>query len=287
MKLVRLDDVCVFSERVQPFLLKNEALHCLMLGLCTTLIRTNEYSEPPYLAYVEDGGEVIAAALRTPPHRLVVSDTAHVAALNLIIADAYWLYGDSIPGAHVPNWLSADLAWCWTAVSGKSAHLNMSQRVYQLEKVNSLHSAVVGEMRRFESSDRALITDWMVGFHADALTPISTEQAEQITYRYLTAHPDVRGLVFWIAGDTPVSMAGYAGPTPHGIRVGPVYTPPQHRRKGYASACVAALSQELLNAGRRYCFLFTDLSNPTSNHIYQQIGYEPVAGIDDYRFGDQ
>lgn len=287
MKLVRLDDVRLFSECVQPFLLKREALHCLMLGLCATLIRTNEYSEPPYLAYVEEDGDVIAAALRTPPHRLVVSDTPHVAALNLIAEDVYHLYGDTLPGAHVPNWLSSDLARCWTAVSGQPAHLNMAQRVYQLEQVNPLHTGVTGVMRPMESTDRELITDWIMGFHADALTPISTEQADQITRRYLSAEPDMRGLYFWVTGDAPVSMAGYVGPTPHGIRVGPVYTPPEQRRKGYAGACVAALSQELLSAGRDYCFLFTDLGNPTSNHIYQKIGYEPVADIDDYRFGDQ
>src|ERR671932_2648937 len=63
----------------------------------------------------------------------------------------------------------------------------------------------------------------------------------------------------------PVSLAGYSGPTPNGIRVGPVYTPPEHRRRGYASACVAALSQLLLDGSRRFCFLFTDLANPTSN----------------------
>lgn len=82
----------------------------------------------------------------------------------------------------------------------------------------------------------------------------------------------------------PVSLAGYSGPTPHGIRVGPVYTPPAQRGKGYASACVAALSRLLLDGGRAYCFLFTDMGNPTSNPIYQAIGYRPVCDVDEYRF---
>lgn len=64
-----------------------------------------------------------------------------------------------------------------------------------------------------------------------------------------------------------------------------VYTPREKRGKGYASACVAAMSQLLLNQGRKYCFLYTDLANPTSNHIYQAIGYEPVCDADMYRFG--
>ena len=91
------------------------------------------------------------------------------------------------------------------------------------------------------------------------------------------------GLYLWDDG-RPVSLAGYSGPTPHGIRVGPVYTPPAQRGNGYASACVAALSQLLLDGGRAHCFLFTDLGNPTSNHIYQAIGYWPVCDVDEYRF---
>ena len=80
-------------------------------------------------------------------------------------------------------------------------------------------------------------------------------------------------------------MAGCGGPTPHGLRVAPVYTPPEHRGRGYASACVAALSQLLLDSGRRYCFLFTDRSNPTSNHIYEAIGFEAVTEVDRWVFG--
>ena len=63
-----------------------------------------------------------------------------------------------------------------------------------------------------------------------------------------------------------------------------MYTPPERRRRGYASALVAALSQEQLDAGKEFCFLYTDLANPTSNKIYQDIGYEPVADVDEYRF---
>jgi predicted GNAT family acetyltransferase len=77
-------------------------------------------------------------------------------------------------------------------------------------------------------------------------------------------------------------MAGVTGPTPHGIRVGPVYTPPSDRGHGFASAVTAAASQAQLDQGRRFVFLFTDLTNPTSNKIYQAIGYEPVIDIDQW-----
>ena len=79
-------------------------------------------------------------------------------------------------------------------------------------------------------------------------------------------------------------MAGASGRTPNGIRVGAVYTPPEKRRRGYASALVAALSQEQLDGGKKFCFLYTELANATSNKIYQQVGYEPVSDVDEYGF---
>ena len=84
-----------------------------------------------------------------------------------------------------------------------------------------------------------------------------------------------------------MSWAGVGGRTPNGTRIGPVYTPPSERGHGYASALVAAASQAQLDEGLAFCFLFTDLANPTSNHIYQAIGYEPVTDIDAYASADR
>jgi predicted GNAT family acetyltransferase len=84
------------------------------------------------------------------------------------------------------------------------------------------------------------------------------------------------GIVVW-EHDGVVSLAGYGGRTPNGIRIGPVYTPPEKRRNGYASALVAELSRRLLDEGRSHCFLYTDLANPTANRIYMDVGYELVA----------
>ena len=96
--------------------------------------------------------------------------------------------------------------------------------------------------------------------------------------------PQSRHLLLWEVEDSPVSMAGFTGRTPNGIRVAWVYTPPDYRGKGFAGTCVAALSQKLLDDGRRFCFLYTDLANSISNHVYQTIGYEPIADSTVYSF---
>ena len=91
------------------------------------------------------------------------------------------------------------------------------------------------------------------------------------------------GFLLW-EDDGIVSVAGWGAPTPNGVRIGPVYTPPEYRRRGYGSAVTAAVSAHQLAEGRRFCFLYTDLDNPTSNKIYTEIGYEPVCESIDYTF---
>ena len=84
--------------------------------------------------------------------------------------------------------------------------------------------------------------------------------------------------------DRPVSMALVQRETAHGICVSMVYTPPQLRERGYATSCVGALTQRMLDAGKQFCCLYTDLTNPTSNSIYRKIGYEPVCDSEDLAF---
>jgi uncharacterized protein len=81
-----------------------------------------------------------------------------------------------------------------------------------------------------------------------------------------------------------VCMAVAHGRTPRGARIGYVYTPPERRRRGYAGACVAALSQQLLDSGLDFCVLYADLSNPTTNALYQSMGYRALTDVRDYHF---
>jgi predicted GNAT family acetyltransferase len=211
----------------------------------------------------------------------VLSHTPASDALDLFAHDLHGS-GHDLPGVLGPEPVGRAFAERWRALTGKSCRQAMAMRIYQLTAARPV-TAVPGRVRRVTEADRDLLLDWYEAFQREAMGEAVPEGIARSVDQLLTADPVVRGLYVW-EDSAPVSMAGYSGPTPHGIRIGPVYTPPEHRRKGYASACVAAVSQCLLDSGRRFCFLFTDLANPTSNRIYQAIGYEPVGDVDEYRF---
>ena len=156
----------------------------------------------------------------------------------------------------------------------------VSERIFRLTEVQT-PAAVPGRLRPAEPTDRALVRDWIDAFMREALEPTAPDDVDAMTDRWLAGRG--RTLYLWEDGEV-VSLAGIGSPTPHGVRVGPVYTPPDRRGHGYASALVAGISQAALDAGRRFCFLFTDLANPTSNHIYETIGYRPVRDVDMWRF---
>ena len=137
-------------------------------------------------------------------------------------------------------------------------------------------------MRDYERNDREVAARWMDAFVKEALPePPPGASAELVDQR--EDDPD-GGVAFWEDGGAVVSIAGFGGRTPNGIRIGPVYTPPELRGRGYASALTAAVTQRLLDRGLRFCFLFADLANPTPNSIYQRIGYEPVSDVDPWSF---
>ncbi len=288
MRLIRFTDINTYAAHALPFLLAREAEHCLSIGLITLLQRGEaRYPLPPYLALVEDEqGKVVAAPIATPPHNLILSHLAPGAAsstdtvLRLIAEDAHSAIAD-VPGVSGPDALAGHFAGLWAGLSGQSARLDMRERIYRLEKVQP-PQPIGGAARRIVEADRPLLREWLRAFFREAMnTDNHLEIEEEIDSRL--GSPS-RGMYLWQDGEHVVSLAGYGGPTPHGARIGPVYTPPETRGRGYASVLVADLSQRLLDEGRQFVFLFTNLANPTANHIYQEIGYQPVSDVAVYAF---
>ena len=276
MDAQRIEDPVAFLDAAEPRLLADEARHNLMLGLAGT-IRDHPSVYPEYrLWLVRDGDELVGAALRTPPFNLVVAQPESDSVLDEL-ADAI---DEELPGVVGALPEAETFAAAWSAKTGSTPRRQLSTRIFALERVRPV-SGVAGAMRTAVDEDRPLLVDWMRAFGEEALPEEARHEVESMVDHRLGA--ENAGLVLWEDGGR-VSLAGYGGSTPNGIRVGPVYTPPELRGRGYASALVAELSTMLLAEGRSFCFLFTDLANPTSNRIYERIGYEPVTDVDEYRF---
>ncbi|HSC51619.1 MAG TPA: GNAT family N-acetyltransferase [Gaiellaceae bacterium] len=281
MRLTRHDDADDFLARASTFLAAREAEHNLILGIGSRLQREPLlYGEPAYLVTVENGGRVVGVSMRTPPHNLIVSEIDDEHAIPLLLEDARGAFG-TLPGVVGPKAPAAEFAGLWQEATGASARVEIEQRCFRADHVEA-PANVSGAMRDYEPRDRELAVRWMDAFVDEALHGPEPESSAEFVDRR-SEDPDA-GLVVWEDGGEPVSFAGFGGRTPNGIRIGPVYTPPELRGRGYASALTAALTQRLLGEGRRFCFLFTDLANPTSNSIYHRIGYRPVSDVDLWTF---
>jgi predicted GNAT family acetyltransferase len=286
MDVVRLDDAAAFLTEAEPLLLADEARHNLILGIAGTIRDTPDLYPLRSLWLVRDAGEVVAAALRTPPYNLILARPRSAPALAAL-AEA--VAGEELPGVTGTEPEVEEFAELWSRHSGVAGRVNMRQGVYALEQVEPL-PAVPGSARVAKADDRALALRWWIAFGDEVLQEggPGRDRAEATLDHRLSS--PTGGILVWEDVGEPVSIAGWGGPTPNGIRIGPVYTPPELRGHGYATALTAELSQRLLDGGlfaggRRFCFLYTDLANPTSNAIYERIGYRRVAESAEIVFG--
>ena len=272
-----------FLDAALDYLEAQEVLNGLMLGIAFRLSQSApRRRKRPFLAVVEDEGEMVGAAVMTPPRKMVLYShlpdcQPTVQALWAELAGSHW----TVPAVLGPANVADAWAEMWERENGRSPHLGMMQRVFELWQVQSLNLPP-GRLRLAHADDFERVVDWIQGFHVDANIQDDLESAALLA-RGKMQNGD---LFLWEndAGEV-VSMAAKARPTRHGITISLVYTPAELRGHGYATACVATLSQLLLDDGYQFCTLFTDLSNPVSNHIYEKIGYTAVADFHEYFFG--
>jgi len=160
-------------------------------------------------------------------------------------------------------------------VRSTSAHPAAGQRLYELGS-SVAPAASSGALRVATEDDIPLLIEWMHGFNADT-GERGTDPAALVPLRVRAGHFRI-----WHDG-VPVATAA-ATPRIAGVtRIQAVYTPPEHRRRGYGAATVGALSCEQSEAGHR-CILYTDLANATSNSIYRRLGYRAKAEIIRFTF---
>jgi predicted GNAT family acetyltransferase len=253
-----------------------EAENNLLLGVSSWLaVHPDRIEQPPYFITVEENGKVQAAAMMTPPYNLVLTRAKRDALVE--IADEMLAKKIHLPGVNGPRETSQAFNEVWTKKTGRPFRVNRWLRLYQLRQIIPLPT-VNGRIRLAVDSDANILHGWIHNFNADIGESQTQEEASKTFQRLLA---DQR-LYVWEDKDL-CSIAAWGSPTTHGVRISLVYTPPELRQKGYATLCVATLSKAMLDSGKKFCCLFTNLSNPTSNRLYQRIGYEQVCDFTEYR----
>jgi len=285
MKVTFYTDTRAFRARTLDSFLQQEAFNGLILGLTeNVMVHPERYAPDVLRAVVEDDrGQLVLSALMTPPHNLILHAAQEdgLGEAQEALADALQSAGRPVPGVNGPAQLSGAFARLWAQRTGQTAALAMHERVYELRRVVPPPQPPSGSMRLAQEAEIEFLAGWSQAFEEEA---IGTARDWEDLLRRTRFRMEDGSLYVWEAEGQPVSMTATTRPTRGGITIGLVYTPTTQRRRGYASALVAAVSQRMLDSGRQFCTLFTDLSNPTSNAIYQQIGYVPVGDFDEYRF---
>lgn len=255
-------------ERLRAFLEKNEVENHLFLGVLASAPEGTR----PILAEID--GQIAAACVFVERNLVAGGETRFVP--NLL---EQW-QGD-VPGLVARADLAEAWAEGWAARRGCEALVAYKQRIYQLETVIE-PLPVQGVLRPAGPNDVDQLASWIEGFQLEALTH---EPVDREAIRAGAVHRSKGNLTyFWEVKGQPVAMAALARPTRNVIGVNLVYTAPEWRGRGYASALVAGVSREGLSRGHRLCALYTDLDNETSNRVYLKLGYRPVCDSRLYLF---
>jgi uncharacterized protein len=237
---------------------------------------------------VLDRSELVGAATVTRPRSALLSMMPVAAAEAL--ADHLGARGQrdhtDLPGVTGPRTLADAFADRYCALTGRGRALGLDMGCFRLDRVHR-PATVPGRLRPATHNDRGLLLDWIRAFHAEAVP----HQADHDPAPFLDARLREAGML-WLWEDAvgpghstvPVAYVGNAPPAGGVVRIGPVYTPPEHRGRGYASAGVAAVCELALDRGARALTLNTDLTNGTSNRIYQRIGFRRVGDAREWVF---
>ena len=277
IELRRWDSAESLLREVGDCLRESEAENNLVLGICDAIVRGSYAERPsPVLLSIHEQGKAAGVAMMTPPHNLLLTRLPSEAIdplIELLITEEI-----PIPGVSAPTPLAAEFAKRWTQRTGQSRKLEVSLRNYTCESVQ-VGKDSRGALRGAGQRDKSLLLEWVNQF----CTELDTHPPQRSIEEYIDEAIDRQEYFFW-GREQPVTMAAASRDTGRGIAINYVYTPAEFRRNGYATACVADLTRRLLESGKGFCCLFADLANPTSNSIYQKIGYQPMSDMQMWHF---
>lgn len=265
------DDVAAYAATVTPLLSEQPERYTVLMTVLAGLVEHGPNlfgADPPVLAWWSQDGAVRAAMLQTPPHPVQVTGLPGDAVGPLVAA----LAPGHAPG--ITQVLGAEpdataFARAWAARTGQRFAVEMRQRLYRLGELTPPDPMPEGASRVATLADSAIATAVNEAFAAETGTRSGAPAYEQARLR------DGRLVLWELAGET-VSVAGITDVVGGVARVGQVYTPPEHRNRGYGAAVTVAATRLAHTRGAESVILFTDLANPTSNALYPRLGYRPV-----------
>jgi len=281
IKTFSFNSVGEFLAHAQAALEADEAAHSLILGVCLRLRdQPAQATSQVYLKTIEDEGGLALAAMLTPPHNLSISGRPADldCSLGLLVSE---LAGEGwpIPGVLAPSPIARTFTEKWAKKSPGGFQLTGQLNLLELRQVPR---PLTGQarLRPAGEQDLALISRWCYAFTLEIFKSADDAEMRQMAEQHLRD----KDVFVWEDGGQVVSMAMKNRPTRRSICVSHVYTPPELRGKGYATACVAELSRQLLQSGWEFCTLFVDMANLPACRAYQKIGYSLVSEYEEYRF---
>lgn len=265
-------DPGVALDAAGPFLRAEPVRNNLVLSL---LAQRLEHPEDGRYWWATEASDVVGFVFQSPVRfRALVSAAGAEVVDALVEAVAHESPG--LPGVMGEAATAARFAGQWAERRRVPVVPTEGQRLYRLGTVRPPVD-VPGHLRAAEPPDR----DELVGWAADFVAATGGHPLHPADI--VDRHMDGGRLWLWDDGG-PASIAAVSSGVAGVVRVAFVYTPPEHRGRGYAAACVAAVSANVAGAGQE-CLLYAQLQNPTSNALYRRIGYEPVGEVLIYRFG--
>jgi len=277
MEIELTADAVVFQRLVGAYL--EERLERGLLATVLASALPSTYENALFAAGLDEvSGEVVAVALRTPPRLMLATGFRDEEAAGALL-DA-WLDADpDLPGIGAEPATADAVGRVWGQRLGGRVELETEMGMHALTEVRMPSPKAAGWLARAEEDERELVLRWFYEFFAEVHShdasgvPASVDRALRTGGAYL-----------WRTDDRPVALVVHSPEIAGTRRIGPVYTPPESRGRGYATAATADLSQLLLDGGAERCMLFTDLANPTSNKIYASIGYVRFGDWQELRF---
>jgi RimJ/RimL family protein N-acetyltransferase len=215
-------------------------------------------------------GAVGSVFMYTPEFPLLLSSHVSEQAAAELARDLT-AAGYQVPGINATQEAAGAFAAAWADRTGDAVTAHRRMRLFRLGKLIRPAPEPEGAARLATERDRDLLAEWFGAFAREVGDPPRHDHHAVIDERL-----GYGGITVWEDDGVPVSMAGRTRTVARMVRVAPVYTPPELRGRGYAGAATAAVSQAALDAGLRDVVLYTDLANPTSNALYQRLGYRPV-----------